>query len=122
MEQRDFARRLRANSTEAEKCLWRRLRRRTVAGFRWRRQAPIGPYIADFVCLEARVVVDGDGDQHADSRRDAVRDAWFAAQGFRTLRFWNHEILGNTDGVVEAIYGALTNPPTPTLPRKGGGS
>jgi len=122
MEQRDFARRLRANLTEAEKCLWRHLRRRAVAGFRWRRQMRVGAYIADFACLEARLIVEADGDQHADSCHDARRDAWFAAQGFRTLRFWNHEILGNTDGVLEAIYSALALPPAPTLPRKGGGS
>jgi very-short-patch-repair endonuclease len=83
------------------------LRRRQLNGFYFRKQCPIGPYIADFACLEARLIIELDGGQHADSATDAVRDAWFTAQGYCTLRFWNNDVLANTEGVIIMITEAL---------------
>jgi len=76
-------------------------------GFHFRKQCPIGPFIADFACLKAKLVVEVDGGQHADSATDAARDAWFAANGYRTLRFWNNDVLQNTEGVILTITEAL---------------
>ena len=87
--------------------MWRLLRDRRCAAWKLRRQAPLGPWIADFVCHAARLVVEVDGGQHADSARDAARDAWMAAQGYRTLRFWNTDVLGNPEGVLELVLTAL---------------
>jgi very-short-patch-repair endonuclease len=100
------ARELRRNMTDAERALWRRLRRGTLGG-KFRRQAPVGQYIVDFACLEARLVVEVDGGQHAESRGDDERDRWLASQGFRVLRFWNNDVLGNIRGVLEVIAEAL---------------
>lgn len=105
------ARELRANMTDAERRLWGNLRQRTL-GFRFRRQAPIGPYITDFVCFEKRLVVEVDGGQHWGSRSDQARDAWLREQGFTVLRFWNHEVLENTEGVTEVIRHTLTSLPS----------
>ena len=102
-----YARQLRQNATDAETALWRILR---STQFKFRRQQPIGPYIADFVCFGPKLIVECDGGQHADNQADIVRDAWFAGQGFRTLRFWNHEILSNREGVVSVILDALASP------------
>lgn len=97
------ARALRQAMTDAEKALWRRLRHDQL-GVRFRPQHPIGPYIADFVCRPVRLIVEVDGGQHAvDSRRDQSRDTWLKEQGFTVLRFWNHEVLGDTDAVVNSI-------------------
>ena len=117
------ARSLRRNPTEAEGRLWRHLRGRQVAGRKFRRQQPIGSYVIDFVCFEERLVVEVDGGQHGPAR-DSDRDAWLARLGYRVLRFWNNDVLANPDGVVQEIAAALDEnfPPTPTLPRKGGGS
>jgi very-short-patch-repair endonuclease len=89
--------------TDAEHALWRILRNRQFEGTKFRRQVPIGPYIADFACYGARLIIEADGGQHSESSRDAIRDAWFAAQGFRVLRFWNNDILKNAEGVGAAI-------------------
>ncbi len=101
-----LARRLRRAMTDAEMRLWLQLRDRRLAGLKFRRQHPIGRYVADFVCLERRLVVEVDGGQHADSRRDRVRDAAIEAAGFRILRFWNNEVLGAMEGVLETILEA----------------
>ena len=102
------ARALRANQTEAESRLWQRLRDRQLAGVKFRRQAPVGPYIADFICLAAKLIVEIDGGQHAESAEaDAARTAWLEGQGFRVLRFWNNDAMANTDGVLEEILAAL---------------
>lgn len=105
----DRARRLRREPTDAERHLWYDLRRKTLGGWRFRRQAPIGRYIADFVCFEARLIVELDGGQHAEARQayDADRTVWLEAEGFRVLRFWNNDVLTNTAGVVEEIVRAL---------------
>ncbi|WP_022975293.1 endonuclease domain-containing protein [Nevskia ramosa] len=109
------AKTLRKALTDAEQKLWQRLRGRQLEGCKFRRQVPIGPYIADFACLEAYLIVEVDGGQHLESSRDALRDAWFAAQGFRLLRFWNTQALVETDAVVDAILSTLQRP-HPDLP------
>jgi very-short-patch-repair endonuclease len=106
------ARALRQNLTDAERRLWFHLRRKQLDGHRFRRQVSIGPYIADFVCLESKLVIEVDGGQHGDNaEKDARRTALMEAQGFRVLRFWNDEVLGNTVGVLEAIRQRLADPP-----------
>ena len=120
MESRDFAKQLRRNLTDAERVLWRHLRAHRFQGQKFRRQQPLGPYILDFVHFGARLVIEADGGQHAESPNDAVRDAWLAREGFRVLRFWNDQIFKDTEAVLESILQALTeappSPPTP-LPR-----
>ena len=104
------ARELRTTMTDAERALWHALRARQL-GARFRRQAPIGPYIADFACLERKLVIEIDGGQHAESEYDVVRDGWLRQHGYRVLRYWNHEVLGNIAGVAEAIFTAPQDPP-----------
>ena len=94
---------MRCEPTRAEQIMWRQLRRRQVAGLKFRRQVPIGLYIADFACLYPRVIVECDGGQHADNAYDARRDAWFRSQGFQVFRFWNNEIIEEIEGVIEAL-------------------
>ena len=115
------ARRLRKTPTDAEMRLWAVLRRRQIEGARFRRQAPIGPYVVDFACFAERLVVEVDGGQHAHQQdRDTARTAWLETQGFRVLRFWNHEVLGNIEGVAERIAGALRASPLSSPPPQGG--
>ncbi|MBB3344849.1 endonuclease domain-containing protein [Luteimonas sp. RC10] len=104
---RELARRLRRAMTDAERALWRHLRMRQIAGARFRRQHPIGPYVVDFVCLAHRLVIEVDGGQHADSMSDAARDAFLRTHGYRVLRLWNHDVLGNPEGVWLWIAQAL---------------
>ena len=87
-----FARVLRKNPTDAERRLWRHLRRKGLNGLRFRRQAPIGPYIVDFYCEARSLVIEVDGGQHGASA-DAARDAWLVSHGYRVLRFWNNDLL-----------------------------
>jgi very-short-patch-repair endonuclease len=101
------ARQLRAQLTDAEMRLWMHLRRRQLNGAYFRKQCPIGPYIADFACLDAKLIIELDGSQHADSASDASRDAWLTRHGYRTLRFWNNDVLQNMEGVIIAITAAL---------------
>jgi len=101
---------LRRKQTEAEKVLWARLRSRQVTGTKFRRQQPIGRYIADFVSLETKLIVEIDGGQHDDNEgraNDERRTAWLNEKGFRVLRFWNNDVLTNTNGVLEKISEAL---------------
>ena len=105
------ARQLRKNPTDAEQALWSVLRRRQVSGYRFRRQAPIGPYIVDFVCYDNRLVIEVDGGQHMEQADyDAERTAWLKAQGFRVVRFWNNQVLEEMDAVREAIFMAASPP------------
>jgi very-short-patch-repair endonuclease len=106
-EQRRRARELRSRMTDAERKLWFALRDRRFAGFKFRRQVPVGPFVADFVCFEARLVIEVDGSQHADSIQDLRRDRWFAANKFRVMRFWNNEVRSNLEGVMTLLAAAL---------------
>ncbi len=106
----DRAKHLRKSSTEAEKKLWRLLRAKQLAGYKFRRQEPIGPYIVDFVCFRPPLIIELDGGQHdATTQRayDAQRTDWLATQGFKTIRFWNNQLLENEAGVLHEILGAL---------------
>jgi BirA family biotin operon repressor/biotin-[acetyl-CoA-carboxylase] ligase len=96
------ARKLRKDPTEAEKRLWSRLRSEQL-GARFTRQYPIGNAIVDFACRSLRLAIELDGSQHADSEADAARTRLIEAQGYRVIRFWNNDVLANTDGVLTAI-------------------
>jgi very-short-patch-repair endonuclease len=118
---RSNARALRKNSTDVERMLWSELRDHRLNGARFKRQVPIGNYIADFVCHAARLVIELDGGQHFSddgARTDAARTAVIESKGFRVLRFSNHDVMTNRTGVLETIVAALASAPTPTLPRK----
>jgi very-short-patch-repair endonuclease len=104
------AKELRRNENHAERLLWSRLRAHQMDGRKFRRQHAIGSYIVDFVCLQARLVIEVDGETHTEDERqtpDAQRTAYLEKLGFRVLRFWNHSIYENLDGVAGAIYDEL---------------
>lgn len=104
------AKQLRANSTDAERILWRELRSRQLYGCKFRRQQPLGRFIVDFVCLEKRLVIELDGGHHNEAeqaRNDAGRAQWLTNNGFRVLRFWDHEVLKELDALKEAVAEAL---------------
>ena len=101
------AKALRRRMTDAELRLWYLLRAHRLGGAKFKRQVPIGHYVVDFVCFARKIIIEVDGGQHASRAHDIERDAWFATQGFRTLRFWNNDVLKNTTGVLEAIADAL---------------
>lgn len=101
------AREMRKNPTEAERALWRLLRNKRLAGWKWKRQQPIDHFIVDFVCFEARLIVEADGSQHIDSDYDDRRDAYLRGQDFGVLRFFNNDILARSDDVLTAILDAL---------------
>jgi very-short-patch-repair endonuclease len=104
------AKRLRARQTGAELALWRMLRTLETNGSHFRRQVPVGPYVVDFACLAAKLIVEVDGSQHASERgmaRDAVRTRWLANEGFRVIRFWNNDVTDNPSGVLEVLHAAL---------------
>ena len=106
------ARNLRRNSTDAERKLWRALRSK-LPQFKWRRQMPVGPYFADFACFGEKLIIELDGGQHADALDyDARRSAFLEQQGYRVIRFWNHDVLSNTRGVVERIALELSTSPS----------
>jgi very-short-patch-repair endonuclease len=98
-----IARRLRANQTDAETVLWNRIRNRQIDGHKFVRQVPIGEYICDFVCREKRLIIEADGGQHNGSVTDEIRDRRLNDEGYRVLRFWNNEVLGNIEGVLVTI-------------------
>ncbi|HLG89382.1 MAG TPA: endonuclease domain-containing protein [Alphaproteobacteria bacterium] len=101
---RERVRDLRVNATPAERTLWRYLRIKQVHQVRFRRQFPIGPFIADFVCLKAKLIVEVDGGQHdANVAYDENRTKWLESQGFEVIRFWNNDVLESTEGVVNEI-------------------
>ncbi len=105
-----FARKLRKDQTDAEKIVWRALRNRQFAEYKFRRQHPIAPYTVDFVCLSRQLIIEIDGGQHntVDERRsDEARTAFLQSLGFRVIRFWNHEVLNEWRAVEQAIYQAL---------------
>ena len=98
--------RKRREPTQAELRFWYEVRDRRLAGLKFRRQVPIGNYIADFLCTEHHLVVEIDGGQHSGNQRDATRDAAISAMGYRILRFWNADVLQNAEGVMETILHA----------------
>ena len=101
---RGHAKALRQGMSDAERCLWQHLRAGQMQGYKFRRQQPIGDYIADFMCLSPKLVIEADGGQHAQQKRaDEVRSQYLRAQGFVVLRFWNHDILQQTEAVLEKI-------------------
>jgi very-short-patch-repair endonuclease len=102
-----IARRLRANQTDAETALWNRIRNRQIDGHKFVRQVPILGYICDFVCRERRLIVEVDGGQHNESAADAIRDRRLMDEGYRVLRFWNNDVLGNIEGVLMTIQAEL---------------
>jgi very-short-patch-repair endonuclease len=125
-----FARELRKAMTDAERVLWQELRRGKIPGTRFRRQVPIGRYVADFACLKSRLVIELDGSQHFDrASYDAERTAFLERQNFRVLRFWNGHLSEDREAVIETIVWAVTHPewrqerdPPPQPSPFGGGS
>ena len=118
-----FARQLRVNQTDAETILWNRIRNRQIDGHKFVRQKPIENYICDFVCREKMIVIEVDGGQHNESAKDVIRDRRLAEAGYKVLRFWNNDVLGNIDGVLAMIQTACLSqrPLTPALfPQKRG--
>lgn len=108
---RKRARTLRKSQTDAELLLWKRSRSRHTAKFKFRRQHAFGPYIVDFVCLEKWLVIEVDGSQHMQhSAYDAKCTAWLESKGFCVLRFWDNDVLIQTDSVMQVILEALTSP------------
>jgi very-short-patch-repair endonuclease len=98
---------LRAAQTDAERKLWFALRDRRLGGFKFVRQEAIGPFIADFVCRDRRLIVEVDGGQHVDSEKDVVRTAYLERENYRVMRFWNNDVLTNREGVLLTILEAL---------------
>jgi len=126
---RERAKQLRSNTTEPEQALWRALKRIPVYGTHFRRQVPIGPYVADFACLKARLLIELDGGQHAQDEiaaRDEARTRWLKGEGYRVIRFRNAELSKDLNGVLDTIYAALYGSPQseavalPTPPRPDG--
>jgi very-short-patch-repair endonuclease len=115
---KEFARQLRANMTDAEQQLWRYLRQRQLADCRFRRQHPVGPFIADFACIEKHLIIEIDGGQH-NPVADAGRDVWFERHGWRVLRYWNDDVLGRTADVLADILRVIESP-HPNLPPQAG--
>jgi very-short-patch-repair endonuclease len=126
-DQRDFARQLRNNSTDPETRLWHYLRAQKLRGHKFRRQAAIGPYVVDFVCFAAKLIVELDGPQHLEAdaiEHDAPRTNWLMARGYHLVRFSNQELDENIHAVVDAIERVLAeleaqNPPSPALLAEG---
>jgi len=119
-----FSKSLRKRATNTEQLLWRHLRAKRFGGLKFRRQQPIGTYIVDFVCFEQKIIVELDGGQHGlteEMNHDNKRDEWFEAQGYKVLRFWDNEVLTNTQGVLEVIWShCLNHPPLNPLPSREG--
>ncbi|MGO4704680.1 endonuclease domain-containing protein [Microvirga sp. 2MCAF38] len=124
---RDKAKKLRSNTTEPEQMLWRALKAIPTYGTHFRRQVPIGSYVADFACLKARLLIELDGGHHSEDQiaaKDAARTRWLESEGYRVIRFWNAELTANMSGVLDTIYAALygslnseaTALPTPPRP------
>ncbi len=104
----DFARDLRQNPTKAQQTLWYHLRKRNIHGLKFRREYPLGVYIVDFVCLEKKLIIEIDGGQHAiQTQYDQRRTTWLAAQGFNVVRFWNNEVIRNTETVLGVLFDLL---------------
>ena len=107
---RSFAKKMRREPTDAELAMWRLLRDRRLARFKFRRQVPFQNFILDFICFEKRFIVEIDGSQHASSRRDEAREAILIAEGFRIVRYWNNDVLLQPSAVLEDIFVKLAEP------------
>lgn len=105
-----IARKLRVSQTDAETVLWNRIRNRQIDGHKFVRQQPMAGYICDFVCREKLLIIEVDGGQHNESAADAIRDRRLNEEGYKVFRFWNNDVLGNIDGVLEMIQAALSAP------------
>ena len=103
-----LAKQLRREMTSQDMLLWKHLRDRWLGGFNFRDQQPIGPFVSDFACLKEKLIVEGDGSQHADIDYDKRRDEFLTSKGYRVIRFWNNEITSNLNGALETILAALT--------------
>ncbi|WKA29599.1 endonuclease domain-containing protein [Bradyrhizobium roseum] len=104
---RAVAKKLRANTTPHERILWRALKELPIEGTHFRRQAPIGPYVVDFFCPAKRLIVELDGGHHnedATAQRDNERQAWLEKEGYRVIRFWNSDVTGDLNAVMERVY------------------
>jgi len=112
----EHAKHLRREMTDAEARLWYYLRGHHFLNLKFKRQKPIGPYIVDFVCLEHFLVIELDGGQHLQSEQDRRRDQILQGRGYRVLRFWNHDVLTNTQAVLEAIRLAIEASSVPDAP------
>jgi very-short-patch-repair endonuclease len=116
------SRELRLNATDAERRLWQQISARKLAGVRFNRQFPIGPFICDFISRAARLVIEVDGGQHAvDVAKDQARTAYLEARGYRVIRFWNNDVMERIEGVVNEIEHILETCPPPTPPINGRG-
>jgi very-short-patch-repair endonuclease len=105
-----IAQKLRNNSTDTEKYLWKYLRGKQLEGFKFRRQHPFGRYIVDFINLERKIIIEVDGGQHLENKKDKLRDKWLKEQGYEVLRFLDNEVLTNIKSVLEVIRGKLLSP------------
>jgi len=105
-----IAQKLRNNSTDTEKYLWKYLRGRQLEEFKFRRQHPIGKYIVDFINLERKIIIEVDGGQHSENKKDKLRDKWLEEKGYEVLRFWDNEVFTNIEGVIESIRKKLYSP------------
>ena len=113
---RAFAREMRSRMTDAEALLWMLLRNRRIAGAKFRRQHPVGRYILDFYCVEKHLGIELDGGQHAETiGYDQQRERWLLKQGIRILRFWNNQMLAETEAVTEMIFQAVVATETDQL-------
>ncbi len=111
------ARLLRKQLTDTERLLWRYLRNRQLGSYKFRRQEIIGTYIVDFLCMETRLIIEADGGQHTENAAyDDLRTKYLESEGYRILRFWNHEVFNNIDDVLEQIYFHLKAPHPGPLP------
>ncbi len=110
----DNAKILRRTMTDAEQKLWYFLRAHRFMGKKFKRQKPLGRYVVDFVCLEEKLIIELDGGQHADSLEyDRERDSWLRSQGYTVLRFWNNQLMNETESVLEQIRLTLSPDPSP---------
>jgi very-short-patch-repair endonuclease len=107
---RQLAKNLRKRPTDAERLLWRHLRNRELGGWKFKRQYPVGPYIVDFICLEKNLVIEVDGGQHAENEEmDNQRSAYLNKMGYHVLRFWNNQVLLETEAVLDSIFATIAD-------------
>jgi very-short-patch-repair endonuclease len=108
---KDFARKLRKSETDAERKIWQQLRNRNLNGTKFRRQHPVGPYVVDFICINGKLIIELDGSLHQQQLTyDAQRTKFLEQAGYRVMRFWDNDVLLNTESVMQAIFDALVRP------------